>query len=300
MQALYRDFGPRGFKIVAVSVDDAGAEQKIRDFVREFGLTFDVLHDPAGAIQKTYATTGVPETFVIGADGVVRKKAYAQDWNSPENRALIARLLDEPRVSAAVRAAAAALAPSRWATAPRSHRCAVRARLVARGARAAARAATRRRTCRARTRWTRGARRAAPTRARPCRAPSMLAAVTRLAAACVSADAAHAPPDRRRRPRPDDAQPRSASPMSDAPAGPLRVLGIETSCDETSAAVVEGAGDDVALRLARDPLAGRAPPLRRRRARDREPRSTSRRSCRSSSGARRRRRRRSATSTRSR
>ena len=29
---------------------------------------------------------------------------------------------------------------------------------------------------------------------------------------------------------------------------PLRVLGIETSCDETSAAVVEGAGDQVALR----------------------------------------------------
>ena len=38
--------------------------------------------------------------------------------------------------------------------------------------------------------------------------------------------------------------------MSDGiPAGrPLRVLGIETSCDETSAAVVEGRGDDVALR----------------------------------------------------
>ena len=95
MQALYRDFAPRGFEIVAVSIDDAGQEQKVRDFIKEFGLTFDVLHDPAGAIQKTYATTGVPENFVIGADGVVRKKAYAQDWNSPENRALIARLLDE-------------------------------------------------------------------------------------------------------------------------------------------------------------------------------------------------------------
>jgi peroxiredoxin len=95
MQALYQDFAPRGFEIVAVSIDDAGQEAKVRDFVKEFGLTFDVLHDPAGAIQKTYATTGVPENFVIGADGVVRKKAYAQDWNSPENRALISRLLDE-------------------------------------------------------------------------------------------------------------------------------------------------------------------------------------------------------------
>ncbi len=101
MQALYRDFAPRGFEVVAVSIDDAGAEQKVRDFVREFGLTFDVVHDPAGAIQQTYATTGVPENFVIGADGTVRKKAYAQDWNSPENRALIARLLDEAGAPAA-------------------------------------------------------------------------------------------------------------------------------------------------------------------------------------------------------
>jgi peroxiredoxin len=95
MEALHRDFAPRGLEVVAVSIDDAGSEQKVRDFVKEFGLTFDVLHDPEGQIQRTYATTGVPENFVIGADGVVRKKAYAQDWNSRENRALVARLLDE-------------------------------------------------------------------------------------------------------------------------------------------------------------------------------------------------------------
>src|SRR5207253_6943853 len=53
MQALYRDFAPRGFKIVAVSVDYAHTEQKVRDFVKEFGLTFDILYDSTGTIQKT-------------------------------------------------------------------------------------------------------------------------------------------------------------------------------------------------------------------------------------------------------
>jgi cytochrome c biogenesis protein CcmG, thiol:disulfide interchange protein DsbE len=95
MQALYEDFAPRGFEIVAVSVDDAGAEQKVRDFAKEFGLTFDILHDPSGSIQQVYQTTGVPENFLIAADGTIRKKAYAQDWNSETNRALIAQLLDE-------------------------------------------------------------------------------------------------------------------------------------------------------------------------------------------------------------
>ena len=95
MQALYKDFAPRGFKIVAVSIDDPGDEQKVRAFVTQFGLTFDILHDPSGAIKQIYQTTGVPENFLIGADGIIRKKAYAQDWNSAPNRALIARLLDE-------------------------------------------------------------------------------------------------------------------------------------------------------------------------------------------------------------
>ena len=94
LEALYRDFGPRGLQVVAVSVDPAADASAVRAFARTFGLTFDVLHDPAGAIRQAYQATGVPENFVIGADGVIRKKAYAQDWNSPENRALIARLLD--------------------------------------------------------------------------------------------------------------------------------------------------------------------------------------------------------------
>jgi cytochrome c biogenesis protein CcmG/thiol:disulfide interchange protein DsbE len=95
MEALYKDFEKRGFKIVAVSIDNADDAQKVRDFVKEFGITFDVLHDGGGTIQQIYQTTGVPENFLLGADGVIRKKSYQQDWNSETNRALVSRLLDE-------------------------------------------------------------------------------------------------------------------------------------------------------------------------------------------------------------
>lgn len=107
MEALYKDFAPRGFKIVAVSIDETKDAQKVRDFIKEFGITFDVLHDGPGDIQRIYQTTGVPENFLLGADGVIRKKAYAQDWNSETNRALVARLLDEagapPAASATIK-----------------------------------------------------------------------------------------------------------------------------------------------------------------------------------------------------
>lgn len=103
IQALHEAFGPDGLAVVAVSIDDAGSAEKVRAFAREFGLTFEILHDAPGAIQRAYQTTGVPETLLIGPDGVIRKKVIgATDWNSPPNRALVAHLLGVAAPPAAV------------------------------------------------------------------------------------------------------------------------------------------------------------------------------------------------------
>jgi peroxiredoxin len=100
IQALHSDFGPQGLRVLAVSVDPEQAGPAIRGFLRDYGLTFEVLHNPTGDIQRIYQTTGVPETFVLGRDGVIRKKVIgAAPWNSEANRALVRQLLTEPRPS---------------------------------------------------------------------------------------------------------------------------------------------------------------------------------------------------------
>jgi cytochrome c biogenesis protein CcmG/thiol:disulfide interchange protein DsbE len=96
IQALHQSLAQKGLKIVAVSVDDPGSDKQIRDFVNQYGLTFDILYDPDGKIRDEYQTTGYPETIIIGKDGIIRRKLIgAQDWNSPGNRALIDQLLRE-------------------------------------------------------------------------------------------------------------------------------------------------------------------------------------------------------------
>jgi peroxiredoxin len=95
MEKLHQTFADSGLRIVAVSIDDPGREEVVREFVARYALTFEVLHDPEKRIIEDYRTNGVPETFVIGRDGVVRRKTYTQDWNSAANRALIAQLLRE-------------------------------------------------------------------------------------------------------------------------------------------------------------------------------------------------------------
>lgn len=96
IERLYRTYGPKGLRVVAVSIDDPGTDSAIRAFVHDMGMTFDVLHDPAGQIEREYQVTGYPETVIVGKDGVIRKKvAQATNWDSEGNRRLIERLLAE-------------------------------------------------------------------------------------------------------------------------------------------------------------------------------------------------------------
>ncbi|HEX2693411.1 MAG TPA: TlpA disulfide reductase family protein [Gemmatimonadaceae bacterium] len=96
IEALNNEYAQKGLKIVAVSIDDPGTDSTIRAFVKQYGLTFEVLHDPQGKISEAYDITGYPETFIVGKDGVIRRKLMsATNWNAPEARALVDRLLAE-------------------------------------------------------------------------------------------------------------------------------------------------------------------------------------------------------------
>jgi len=93
MQRLYEALGPAGLRIVAVSIDTDPAE-KVRAWVEERGLTFDILHDPGGRIQRLYQTTGVPESFVIDRRGlIVKKQIGTWEWDQPASLAFFRRLL---------------------------------------------------------------------------------------------------------------------------------------------------------------------------------------------------------------
>ena len=100
IEQLHQSYAPRGLKIIAVSVDDPGTDEQIREFVKRLGLTFEILHDQGGQVgnvSRLYNADRYPETVIIGRDGIIRKKfSGATDWNSPVNRALIERLLEEP------------------------------------------------------------------------------------------------------------------------------------------------------------------------------------------------------------
>lgn len=84
MEKLYQELKGEGFEILAVSIDESGA-QDVRPFMKKHKLSFPALTDPENTIKRLYQTTGVPESFVIDKDGTLLEIVIGpRDWATPE------------------------------------------------------------------------------------------------------------------------------------------------------------------------------------------------------------------------
>jgi thiol-disulfide isomerase/thioredoxin len=75
IEALQREYGPRGLRILAVSVDE-GDDAGVRDFVAAKGATFQIGRDPEGRVRRLYQGIGVPESYLIAADGTLLLRQF--------------------------------------------------------------------------------------------------------------------------------------------------------------------------------------------------------------------------------
>jgi peroxiredoxin len=69
LQTLHERYHARGLDVVGASTDARGAEDAVRAFISEFGITFTILHDADETANRLFRTNGLPETFLIDADG---------------------------------------------------------------------------------------------------------------------------------------------------------------------------------------------------------------------------------------
>jgi len=71
------------FRMVTISIDEGGSKA-VESFFRAAGYRLPTLLDPAGTVGRLYGITGVPETFIIDPQGVIRKKVVGPlAWDAP-------------------------------------------------------------------------------------------------------------------------------------------------------------------------------------------------------------------------
>lgn len=96
IQKLYDRLHARGLQVLAVSIDALG-KQVVAPFMQTRQLSFPVLLDTQGMIERLYRTGGVPESFIVDKRGqLVEKIVGPRDWNHPNVIKMFERLLAVP------------------------------------------------------------------------------------------------------------------------------------------------------------------------------------------------------------
>ena len=74
LERLHAEYRERGLEIVGVSVDARGEEKKIEGFARDMSMTYPVWLDPDQRVMSAFLAIGVPASYLIDRDGVLRWK----------------------------------------------------------------------------------------------------------------------------------------------------------------------------------------------------------------------------------
>jgi peroxiredoxin len=75
MQKFYEQNEKNGIEIVAVNLTNLDKGQtEIENFVKEYGLTFDIPLDEEGTIGAQYQAFSIPTSYIIDSKGIIMKK----------------------------------------------------------------------------------------------------------------------------------------------------------------------------------------------------------------------------------
>ncbi|MEQ1562490.1 MAG: TlpA disulfide reductase family protein, partial [Nitrospiraceae bacterium] len=95
MEVLHKNFEKDGLVVLAVSIDRVTTTKDIPPFIKGMNLTFPVLIDSWGKTDKPYKRMGVPETFIIDQQGVIREIVIGpRDWTRLDSLQVLTKLLN--------------------------------------------------------------------------------------------------------------------------------------------------------------------------------------------------------------
>jgi cytochrome c-type biogenesis protein len=72
LDSLHREFAARGLVVAGVSIDVIDDTARIARFARELGASYTLWLDPDDRVSNTFRALGVPSTYLVDREGVLR------------------------------------------------------------------------------------------------------------------------------------------------------------------------------------------------------------------------------------
>ena len=94
LRAIHSAYKDRGLELIGVSVDADGSDDAIRGFLKDFKMDYAIWRDPNESVTALFKMAGVPATFLVDREGVLRWKATGaiEPGDSTLSRAIEAAL----------------------------------------------------------------------------------------------------------------------------------------------------------------------------------------------------------------
>ena len=94
MQRLYTKLPKDKFTMIALFNNDK--EPAVKNFVSQLGITIPILSDEYNFAGTKYGLTGLPETFIIDKQGIIREKFIGPaEWDSPKFIDMLTKYINE-------------------------------------------------------------------------------------------------------------------------------------------------------------------------------------------------------------
>jgi peroxiredoxin len=93
LKSLYEAFGKHGLVIISVSIDRSRGP--FVRFMKRNPAPYLTLHDTGGAVSSMYDIAGLPTTYLIGRDGIIKRKFTGFiPWSEREAMTIIEKFVE--------------------------------------------------------------------------------------------------------------------------------------------------------------------------------------------------------------
>ncbi len=74
--SVFEEYSDRGFQVVGITVDSNNSIAAVKRFLEEMEVSYEILLDPDMISTDVFAAIGLPATFILDRDGVIRFMQY--------------------------------------------------------------------------------------------------------------------------------------------------------------------------------------------------------------------------------
>lgn len=71
LQSLHRELSLRGLTVIGISVDGTGSSSRVTGYTRKLGVTYPIVLDENGKLQRLYHPKSLPTSILIGPSGTI-------------------------------------------------------------------------------------------------------------------------------------------------------------------------------------------------------------------------------------